>query len=85
MVDLSLRGVGSHFSGSGSSRDAGTILVVVVVVIGLLLALSWIYTKIEAYAERTAIATQQVVLDAHHLLGQGRDADGEPPRHERAD
>ena len=62
------------------------ILLAIAVVIGLCIAFSWIYHRVEAYARRTARHAQQVVLDAHHLQqpAHGERVDGEPAQ-EQAD
>lgn len=69
------RGGGSW--GSKGGGDAGKAILVILVVIGLLVALRWIYTRLQVLAERTARRTQDVILDADHLhepLGE-RDAE----------
>ena len=57
-----------NFGGGGrSDGDLGKVLLVIVVVIGLCIALSWIYTRVAEYADRMARHAQHVVLDAYHL------------------
>lgn len=57
---------GGDVGGRVGGRDdkAGQLLVAIMVVVGLCLALTWIYDRLEDRARRTARMAQQVVLDA---------------------
>lgn len=55
---------------SGGNRgggDAQKVILAILVVIGLFLALRWIYERLQILAESAARRTQDVILDADHL------------------
>ena len=54
---------GGGVGGGGGGDKAGKIILVVLVVIGLCVALKWIYDRIERHAQRTVRQAQFVVLD----------------------
>ena len=75
-------GWGGGLGGGKGDSDCGKIILIILVVIGLLIALKWIYTKVicaanvnlnacgaqvSEYAALAARHTQTIVLDAHHL------------------
>jgi hypothetical protein len=51
-----------------SDSDLGKILVVIAVVIGLWIALSWIFGRVKEYSVEVTRNAQMMVLDAHHHL-----------------
>jgi hypothetical protein len=62
-------GWGGGLSGGGGrgGGDAQKIILVILVVVGLLVALRWIYVRLQILAESAARQAQDVILDAHHL------------------
>ena len=66
------------FGGRGGGRggDGGKILLAIVVLIGLLVALRWIYLRVADYAAAAARRTQDVVLDYRHHGSQ----ESQPPK-----
>jgi len=60
--------IGIGWGGSVNTDDKiGTVIVAILVIIGLCIALTWIFGVIERYADRTARHARRMVLDAHHL------------------
>ena len=53
-----------NFGGRNDS-DLGKILFVIAVVIGLCIALSWIFSKVQEYSVKATRHAQMVVLDVH--------------------
>ena len=58
----------------GGSGDAQKIIVVILVVVGLLVALRWIFVRLQILAESAARRTQDVILDADDLHEPGTHA-----------
>jgi hypothetical protein len=60
------------FGGGGGGRggDGGKFVLAIVVLIGLLVALRWIYLRVADYAATAARRTQDVVLDYRHHCSQ---------------
>ena len=59
------RGSSSISSTGSSGRDGAKMVLAIVVVIGLLVALHWVYKRIQSYAKVAALHTQNVVLEYH--------------------
>jgi hypothetical protein len=55
--------------GGGRDSKLGEILFVIAIIIGLCIALSWIFSKVKEYSEKATRSAQMMVLDAHHLHG----------------
>jgi len=52
-----------HGGGGGSGDSIGKVLLAIAIVVGLMVALSWIFSRVDNYAQRTVRRVQQVVLD----------------------
>jgi hypothetical protein len=72
----------------GGGGDAQKIIMVIMVVVGLLVALRWIFVRLQILAESAARRTQDVILDAnddHEPALEPRDAEGAEPTSGRGD
>eukprot|EP01048_Picozoa_sp_COSAG05_P003151 COSAG05_NODE_141_length_16655_cov_22.580963_9_plen_68_part_00 len=61
--------------GGGGRGDGGKLVLAIVVAIGLLVALRWIYIKVQEYAATVARRTQDVVLDYRERGAKQHDTD----------